>query len=147
MHAQPLANWWTRSATFLVAALASASAAWWALTLNTPLADIPAATAMPLLQVDASALGRALGADVVQAKESAAAPVANIQLLGVVASGAGKGHALIAVGGAQAKTYKVGSAITDGLFLQSVSLRSVTLGPGRSGPSSQILELPPLAKP
>lgn len=74
-------------------------------------------------------------------------PVAiTIQLLGVVASEAGQGHALMAVGGAPAKTFKVGSAVSDGLVLQSVSARSAKLGPTLAGPASQTLELPPLPK-
>jgi len=50
------------------------------------------------------------------------------------------------VGGAPAKTFKVGSAVSDGLVLQSVSARSAKLGPTLAGPASQTLELPPLPK-
>ncbi len=148
MNLQLYPTWWTRIATFLVAGLTSASIAWWGLTLNTPSAGLPLVDSRPPPQIDASALGRALGAGTMSAtQDTTPTPVAiTIQLLGVVASEAGQGHALMAVGGAPAKTYKVGSAVSDGLVLQSVSARSANLGPTLAGPASQTLELPPLPK-
>jgi len=148
MNPQLYPTWWTRIATFLVAGLTSASIAWWGLTLNTPSAGLPLVDSRPPPQIDASALGRALGAGTMSAtQDTTPTPVAiTIQLLGVVASEAGQGHALMAVGGAPAKTYKVGSAVSDGLVLQSVSARSAKLGPTLAGPASQTLELPPLPK-
>jgi len=148
MNPQLYPTWWTRIATFLVAGLTSASIAWWGLTLNTPSAGLPLVDSRPSPQIDASALGRALGAGTMSAtQDTTPTPVAiTIQLLGVVASEAGQGHALMAVGGAPAKTFKVGSAVSDGLVLQSVSARSAKLGPTLAGPASQTLELPPLPK-
>ena len=148
MNPQLYPTWWTRIATFLVAGLTSASIAWWGLTLNTPSAGLPLVDSRPPPQIDASALGRALGAGTMSAtQDTTPTPVAiTIQLLGVVASEAGQGHALMAVGGAPAKTFKVGSAVSDGLVLQSVSARSAKLGPTLAGPASQTLELPPLPK-
>ena len=148
MNPQLYPTWWTRIATFLVAGLTSASIAWWGLTLNTPSAGLPLVDSRPPPQIDASALGRALGAGTMSAtQDTTPTPVAiTIQLLGVVASEAGQGHALMAVGGAPAKTFKVGSAVSDGLVLQSVSTRSANLGPTLAGPASQTLELPPLPK-
>lgn len=148
MNPQLYPTWWTRIATFLVAGLTSASIAWWGLTLNTPSAGLPLVDSRPPPQIDASALGRALGAGTMSAtQDTTPTPVAiTIQLLGVVASEAGQGHALMAVGGAPAKTFKVGSAVSDGLVLQSVSARSANLGPTLAGPASQTLELPPLPK-
>jgi len=75
-----------------------------------------------------------------------ASEAVTIQLLGVVAREAGQGHALMAVDGAPAKTYKVGSVVIDGLVLQSVSTRGAKLGSTMEGPASQTLELPPLSK-
>jgi len=148
MNAQPYPNWWTRIATFLVAGLTGASIAWWGLTLNTPRAGQPTVDARPAPQIDASALGQALGAGSVLATQtSTPTPVAiTIELVGVVAGEAGQGHALMAVGTAPAKTYKAGSAVSDGLVLQSVSARSANLGPTMAGPASQTLELPPIPK-
>ena len=148
MNPQLYPTWWTRIATFLVAGLTSASIAWWGLTLNTPSAGLPLVDSRPPPQIDASALGRALGAGTMSAtQDTTPTPVAiTIQLLGVVASEAGQGHALMAVGGAPAKTFKVGSAVSDGLVLQSVSARSAKLGPTLAGPASQTLELPPIPK-
>ena len=148
MNPQLYPTWWTRIATFLVAGLTSASIAWWGLTLNTPSAGLPSVDSRPPPQIDASALGRALGAGTMSAtQDTTPTPVAiTIQLLGVVASEAGQGHALMAVGTAPAKTYKAGSAVSDGLVLQSVSARSANLGPTMAGPASQTLELPPIPK-
>jgi len=146
MSTQLYPNWWTRIATFLVAALTSASIAWWGLTLNTPSGGLPSFEARPAPQIDTSALGRALGADTMSQAQAPAPEAITIQLLGVVAGEAGQGHALMAVDGAPAKTFKVGSVVSDGLVLQSVSTRSATLGPSMEGPTSQTLELPPLSK-
>ena len=76
-----------------------------------------------------------------------ASEAVTIQLFGVVvAREAGQGHALMAVDGAPAKTYKVGSVVIDGLVLQSVSTRGAKLGSTMEGPASPTLELPPLSK-
>lgn len=146
MSTQLYPHWWTRIATFLVAALTSASIAWWGLTLNTPSGAMPTFDARPAPQLDTSALARALGADTVPQAQAPSLEAATIQLLGVVAGEAGQGHALMAVDGAPAKTYKVGGVVSEGLVLQSVGSRSATLGPSMQGPASQTLELPPLPK-
>lgn len=146
MSTQAYPNWWTRLVTFLAAALTSASIAWWGLTLNTPSGGVPSFDARPVPQIDASALGRALGADTMPQAQVPASEAVTIQLFGVVAREAGQGHALMAVDGAPAKTYKVGSVVIDGLVLQSVSTRGAKLGSTMEGPASQTLELPPLSK-
>ena len=139
--------WWIRAATFLVAALASGSVAWWALTLSNAAPWQPSVSIAPAPQLDASVLAQSLGAGAVTVNTAPAAAPLAIQLLGVVAGVGGKGYALMVVGDTPPKTFKVGSKLGDGLFLQSVGKRSAQVGADMKGPSRQILELPALSKP
>jgi len=142
-----LQTWWIRAVTFLVAVLLSGSAVWWGLTLSNSAPWQPSVSAAPPVQFDVALLAQALGAGAATALPvPAAAPLA-IQLLGVVSGAGGKGHALLAVGDAPPKTYKVGSKLGEGLFLQSVGIRSAQVGADMKGPARQVLELPPLSKP
>lgn len=140
-------TWRTRSATFLVAAWASGSAAWWLLALSNTTPWQPAFDPVPPLQLDTAVLAQALGAGAAPANASPAAAPLAMQLLGVVAGAGGKGHALLLVGDGPAKTYQVGSKLGEGLFLQSVNARSAQVGEAMKGPARQVLELPPLSKP
>jgi general secretion pathway protein C len=63
-------------------------------------------------------------------------------LIGVVADRSQHGAALIAVDGRPAKPYRVGSAIDEGLVLQSVAPRSAVLAASPSGPPVVTLEMP-----
>ena len=147
MQTSPMHTWWTRGAAFGVAALASASAAWWALTLSNSAPWQPTVSLPTAPQLDVAILARALGAGTAPVNVAPAPPPLAIQLLGVVASAGGKGHALLAVGDAPPKTYKVGSKLGEGLFLQSVGKRSAQVGTDPKGPARQILELPAPSKP
>ena len=147
MQTSPMQTWWTRGAAFGVAALASASAAWWALTLSNLAPWQPTVSLPPAPQLDAAILARALGAGTAPVNVAQAPPPLAIQLLGVVAGAGGKGHVLLAVGDAPPKTYKVGSKLGEGLFLQSVGKRSAQVGADPKGPARQILELPAISKP
>ena len=141
-------TWWTRVATFGVAAMASGSVAWWAMTLSNSAPWQASVSTTPTPLLDGAVLARAFGAGAAPAVNTAPVPPQlAMQLLGVVAGAGGKGHALLIVGDAPAKTYKVGSNLGEGLLLQSVGLRSAQVGPNMKGPASQILELPPLSRP
>jgi general secretion pathway protein C len=63
-------------------------------------------------------------------------------LIGVVANRSQHGAALIAVDGRPAKPYRVGSAIDEGLVLQSVAPRRAVLAASTSGPPLVTLEMP-----
>jgi len=139
--------WWMRAATLLVTAMASGSAAWWALTLSNTAPWQPSVSALPAPQMDVAVLAQALGAGAAPVSAALAPAPLAIQLLGVVAGSGGKGHALLLVGDAPPRTYKVGSKLGDGLVLQSVGPRSAQLGADIKGPTRQTLELPPLGKP
>jgi general secretion pathway protein C len=147
MQISLLQTWWIRTATFLVAVLVSGSAAWWGLTFSNATPWRPTVSSAPPPQLDVSVLARALGAGTTPVNTAPTPPPLAIQLLGVVARAGGKGHALLLIGDAQPKTYKVGSKLGDGLVLQSVGTRSAQVGADMKGPARQILELPPLIKP
>jgi general secretion pathway protein C len=99
------------------------------------------AAAQTLPEVDATAAARSLGAAPVQA---AAAPTlaSRFQLQGVMSGGPNAGAALIAVDGKPAKPYRVGAVVADGMVLQSVEGRRISVGASMDGPQTLLLELP-----
>ena len=149
-HTPPL--WQVRLFTFLVAALAAASAAYWGLKLAAPapanangalvFADAP--------QADAQAVARLLGSapTVIAASATPVEMAASrFKLTGVVADRDHGGYALIAIDGQPARPYRVGAPIDEALVLQSVAPRSAALAPRLDAPASVTLELPKLNPP
>ena len=140
-----------RLSAFVIWALVAATVVFWGLRL---LVRAPAAPAYVVPVGDASAvrgdLTRLLGAAPVAT--SAALPLADanlrFRLLGIMApmgsSGAVGTHgvALIAVDGKMPKAYTVGAPLDGDLVLQSVSLRTASIGAGKGAPAIT-LELPP----
>ena len=140
-----------RLSAFVIWALVAATLVFWGLRL---LVSAPAAPAYVVPVGDASAvrgdLSRLLGSAPVAA---GAAPIADansrFRLLGIMApkatpgAVADHGVALIAIDGKMPRAYKVGSRLDDDLVLQSVSLRTASIGPGQ-GAAAITLELPPL---
>lgn len=124
---------------------AGLSAGYWVLLAwgRAPLTAVATAPlALPV--ADPAMVARALGVLPVVA-EPAAVPVAQssrYQLLGVVATGARRGAALIALDGQPARPYRVGALLDSGLVLQSVDQRGVRLGPALQGPATVELSLP-----
>ncbi len=141
--------WWLRIATFLLAALAAASAAYWVLKWTAGATPTPSAapTISRPTQTDPQLVARLLGggqSNVVAAVVDRAA--SRFKLTGVVTSGAKGGYALIATDGQVAKSYRVGAAVSDTLVLQSVATRSAALGASLNAPAAFTLELPTLAR-
>ena len=141
-------NWTVRGVTFVVWAVAAASAAYWAMKFAGADPSVPrvAAASRQPAPVDPMVVARLLG-HTAGPVTSAAAPAqpsapSRFNLVGVVAARSQRGTALIAVDGKPAKPYRVGSAIDEGLVLQSVQPRRATLGPSLDGPASVTLELP-----
>ncbi|MDP1649978.1 MAG: hypothetical protein Q8M01_17500 [Rubrivivax sp.] len=143
-----LARW----LTFLVWALAAASALAWGLQIFVR----PPSTPTPAVVADTGTavrgdLTRLLGVDAASALAQAApeaAADARFRLVGVVSprspKAAREGLALIAVDGKPPRAYRVGAAV-DGLHvLQGVDARGATLGP-RGGAALIALKLPPPA--
>ena len=138
-------TWWLRSSTFVVAALAGASAVWWVLQLRGGTAQVPAVPPFVAAQADPAALLTILGAHENAGPAAAPGNVA-IDLIGVVTGPAGKGYALLSVAGAPAKAFGLGATVAPGLVLQSLMPRGAALGPS-GGSASVQLSLPALAKP
>ncbi len=139
--------WWLRIATFSVAALAAASAAYWVLKWSAGAPAAPglaaAASSSRSVQSDPQLVARLLGggqkAIAVALSDSAAS---RFKLMGVAALGASRGYALISVDGKPARPYGVGAAVNDSLVVRSVAPRSADLASRIDAPTSFTLELP-----
>jgi general secretion pathway protein C len=144
-----------RLASFVIWSLVAAATVFWALRFGVQGPQVPS-YAIP---VDRSApaqtdLARMFGTSTVVAS-SATRPEtpSRFRLLGVMAPkskalgpSASYGLALIAVDGKPAKAFTVGARLDDGLVLQSVGLRTASLGPAAGG-RTVLLELPVLPAP
>lgn len=135
-----------QTTTLVVWALAAGSTAYWGLRLSTgrgEVANLPVATAPTA--VDSLTVARVLGA-----RPQVAAPQASMAsrfaLQGVVAGTPDGGAALIAVDGKPARPFRVGSAVEEGLILQSATARQATLAGTQEGPALVTLDMPPLNK-
>lgn len=133
---------WTAGLLWLAAGL---SAGYWVLFAAgrspvTALQVAPSAVA----QVDTNAVARVLGAvpEVAQPDNAAAATGTQYSLLGVVASNAPNGAALIAVNGQPPRPYRVGASLEGGMVLQSVTRRGARLGASINSPATVELALP-----
>lgn len=145
--------WWLRLATFSLAALAAASAAYWVLKWLGADAGQPTAAVLfsAPAQTDPQVVARLLGG--AQTGGAAAPGVAldnaasRFKLTGVVAERSSGGYALIAIDGKPAKPYRVGTPVDAGLVLHSVAPRSAALAASQDAPVSLTLELPKLSPP
>ena len=145
---------WNRFATFLVWLIAAGSAVYWALQFVRPLSSpFSAAVAAPNpgLGIDAQALAKGLGGGASPQPEKASAPpsVTSLQasrfvLTGVVVQkgSASRGVALIAVDGKPPRPYRVGSPLTVGVLLHSVSAGKAMLATAADAAPALTLELP-----
>jgi general secretion pathway protein C len=144
-----------RLSAFVIWALIGATAVFWGLRFLVQPAPAPVHSVVngDSLVVKGD-LSRLLGA--APAVSVAAAPAAEanarFRLLGIVAPQrvrAGMlshGVALIAVDGKPARAYTVGSRVDTDLVLQSVSLRTASIGPAQ-GAKTVVLEIPAFAAP
>jgi len=147
MKTPSLKLWWLRLATFLLAALAAASAVYWVLKWTAGAPAVPRLPAAPSIaqtaQSDPQVVARLLGGGqktvVATLAESAAS---RFKLMGVIADRNKGGYALISVDGKPARPYRVGSPVNDTLVLQSVAPRSAALAASLDAPPSVALELP-----
>jgi general secretion pathway protein C len=145
-----------RLSAFVIWSLVAATAVFWALRLGARSAPVPAYAAPVANSVPVRGdLSRLFGAPARVAVAAAAAPEApsRFRLIGVMAprsreaqAEAGHGLALIAVDGKPPKAYAVGARLDSDLVLQSVGLRTASIGPAQ-GARSVLLELPPPAPP
>lgn len=143
-------SWRVRGVTFLLFALAAASAVHWALqgwgAGTAPGASLAAAAGQAPL--DSRAVARALGGGVVKEAAEPAPVVASRRfvLMGVVADVSSGGAALISVDGKPAKPLPVGATVDGRLVLKLVQGRRALLAPSMDAPAEVTLELPALAK-
>jgi general secretion pathway protein C len=127
--------WMLRFVTFLLAAAAAGSAAYWFLQWNGAggTSAVVAVDAQAPVSADPAAVARALGA--VAPGAAASAPTANpassaasrFALTGVLAWRSQNGAALIAVDGKPPKSFAVGARVGDEWTLKSVQARSAVL--------------------
>lgn len=153
MQTRAPSAWSLRLITLCLAALATASAGYWALksVSTTPVGPAPAMAVTPGPTPNPQAITRLMGATPASTP-TAAAPAADanggrLKLLGVVAGRADRGYALISVDGKPARPFGVGSQVTETLMLRSVAIRSAALAPDAKAPASVTLELPKPAQP
>jgi general secretion pathway protein C len=139
------ARWHAPLATTGLWALAAGAAVFWALRLASPADMVAAAATMPAPSVsaDSDAVARLLGV----LPASSTAPLtpeaaSRFALSGVVADPSKQGAALIAIDGKAPRPFRVGSRVGDNYVLQSVGLRSATLGAQVDGPAAFTLQLP-----
>ena len=141
-----------RLTAFVVWALVAATAVFWGLRM---LVRPQPAPAYAVAVGDAAAmrgdLSRLLGATpVAAAGPAAAAPelASRFKLIGVMANKQrdGNGYALIAVDAKPARAYPVGARLDGDIVLQSVSLRTASIGAAQGG-TAATLEIPALPAP
>ena len=146
MQVIPWKSWTPRLAAFFMALLLAATVVFWVLRWPghdsgpaLPLASAPDDVAL----ASVTQVAQLLGVGVVAS--AAAAPVeasSRFRLTGVIASGGGQGVALLAIDGKPPRPYRVGSALEEGLMLQSVEKRRVALASDAKAPASFHLDLP-----
>jgi general secretion pathway protein C len=145
-----------RLSAFVIWSLVAATAVFWALRFAASPPPVPAyAVAVGKSVVVRGDLTRLFGAPprlVASSGATVEAP-SRFKLVGVMAPKSpaaqaepGNGVALIAVDGKPAKAFAVGARLDSNLVLQSVGLRTASLGPAQ-GARSVLLELPALAAP
>lgn len=146
-----------RLSAFVIWALLAGSAVFWVFRLAVHPAPAPAhSIALSDANVAGGDLSRLLGVPpVAPAPAVAAAPEAasRFRLLGIVAPKRARtnaqshgGVALIAIDGKPARAFRVGARVDGDLVLQSVSLRTASVGPAQ-GAQTIVLQVPPLAAP
>jgi general secretion pathway protein C len=145
-----------RLSAFVIWSLVAATAVFWALRLAASPAPVPPyAIAVSKSVVVRGDLTRLFGAPPRVAVVAGAAPEApsRYKLLGVMAPRSpaaqaeeGRGVALIAVDGKPPKAYAIGARLDGDLVVQSVGLRTASIGTAQ-GARSVLLELPALPAP
>jgi len=145
-----------RLSAFVIWSLVAATGVFWVLRLSaSPPAVPPYAVAVGNAVAVRGDLSRLFGAPQRAPSVAQAMPEApsRFKLIGVMAPGpktaqaeVGQGLALIAVDGKPAKPFAVGASLDSNLVLQSVGLRTASIGPAQ-GTRSVLLELPALPPP
>ncbi len=147
MQLTSLNHWLPRLAAFLLALVLAASVVFW--VMRWPARDSGPALPLPetrdaLPAANANLMARLLGqgdapADAVASPDAAS----RFRLTGIIASGSGRGVALVSIDGQPPKPYHQGSQLEAGWMLQSVEPRRIALAADAKAPVGLRLELPP----
>jgi general secretion pathway protein C len=138
--------WMPRLSAFVIALLLAASVVFW--VMRWPVRESGPALPLPaardeLPAASATLVARLLGQGDVTAEATAAPSAASrFQLTGIIASGSGRGVALVSIDGKPPKPYHEGSKLEEGWMLQSVEPRRIALAPDAKAPVGLRLELP-----
>ena len=160
MNLLPKTVWFSRFVTFVIALLAGASAAYWALQWSAPMPITPVAAtdAQPLVLAETAAVARALGGagaalPAEKNDQGSSLSASRFSLVGVVAVGTAAGAALISVDGAKPKPFEVGTKVGDVWVLHSVKSRQAVLvrpaggsGQAATGDAGLVLQMPVLVE-
>ena len=139
---------WPALVTGLLWCAAAASVAFWVLRFpqgpsgTAPVVVVSGASAASVAAVGGSVpLSRAWGVKA-PLTEVDVAQTTRYQLWGVVAGASGQGSALIGIDGQPPKAYRVGQALSEGVYLQRLGHRQAQLGAAAQGPVLFSLSLP-----
>ncbi len=137
--------WMPRLAAFVLALLLAATVVFW--VMRWPVRESRPALPLPVAQdlpaANAILMARLLGQGDAPA-DAAPTPSAasRFQLTGIIASGKGRGVALVSIDGKPPKPYHEGSQLEEGWMLQSVETRRIALAADAKAPVGLRLELP-----
>jgi general secretion pathway protein C len=138
-----------RLSAFVIWAVVAGAAMFWGLRLLVwPPPSPPNVVAVSEAGGVRGDLSRLLGAEAAPAAAAVAPESSRFRLLGVMAGkavgdGRTPGVALISIDGKPPRTFGAGARIDSELTLQSLGLRTASIGPAQ-GPAAFVLEIPPL---
>ena len=138
--------WMPRLSAFVLALLLAAMVVFW--IMRWPTRDSRPALPLPetrdeLPAANATVVARLLGQGDAQSDATAPPDAASrFRLTGIIASGSGRGVALVSIDGKPPKPYHEGSKLEEGWMLQSVEPRRIALAADAKAPVGLRLELP-----
>lgn len=139
-------TWLPRLSAFVLALLLAATVVFW--VLRWPTRDNGPALPLPevrdeLPAANATVVARLLGQGDAQVEATASPDAASrFRLTGIIASGKGRGVALVTIDGKPSKPYHEGSKLEEGWMLQSIEPRRIALATDAKAPVGLRLELP-----
>ena len=139
--------WMPRLSAFVLALLLAATVVFW--IMHWPTSDNGPALPLPevrdeLPAANATVVARLLGQGDAAIETTAQPDAASrFRLTGIIASGKGRGVALVSIDGKPPKPYHEGSKLEEGWMLQSVEPRRIALATDAKAPVGLLLELPP----
>lgn len=130
----------------LIWMLAGAGAAYWVLKWpdHASVVNVNMDQSVAQRRIQGLEVQRVLGA--IASEDLKTSDLSRFKLVGVIASSAGQGSALIAVDGQAPKPYRVGQAVGEGLILQSLGPKRAQLAASLNGPVLREISLQQSAK-